>query len=167
MKKLTALRQHLIDAVPHLQRDPDQLLTFVEDGAIEFAPGPNLSHGYTFTAQIVLTDFADDIDTVMIPLLDWLGVYQPDLVPAEAVKFEAEILNNSAVDLALRVQITERVVAKRDCTTGQIHAHHRMPRVDTEQCPAERWQLLIKDDSTGSAYELVAEWDGPKGDGHG
>ncbi|SPJ33422.1 phage tail protein [Kushneria phyllosphaerae] len=163
MKKLTALRQHLLDAVPHLQRNPDQLLTFVEDGTIEFAPGPNLSHGYTFTAQIVLTDFADDIDTIMIPLLDWLAVYQPDLVPAEAVRFEAEILNNDAVDLALRVQINERVVAKRDCTTGQIHAHHRMPRFDTERCPTERWQLLIRDDNAGGEYEQVAEWQGPQG----
>ncbi|GHC17606.1 hypothetical protein GCM10010082_06080 [Kushneria pakistanensis] len=145
MKKLTALRQYLIDAVPHLQRDPDQLLTFVEDGTIEFAPGANLSHGYTFTAQLVLTDFADDVDTVMIPLLDWLAVYQPDLVPAEAIKFEVEILNNDAVDLALRVQITERVVAKRDCDTGQINISHRMPRFDIETCGPRRWQLMAND----------------------
>ncbi|MCM2973503.1 phage tail protein [Larsenimonas suaedae] len=145
MKKLTALRQYLIDAVPHLQRDPDGLLTFVEDGTIEFSAGPTLSHGYTFTAQLVLTDFADDVDTVMVPLLDWLAVYQPDLAPAEAVRFEAEVLSNSAVDLALRVQLTERVIAKKDCDTGKISVEHRMPRFDVDTCGPRRWQLMAED----------------------
>ncbi|OHV11204.1 phage tail protein [Kushneria phosphatilytica] len=162
MKKLTALRQYLIDAVPHLQRDPDSLLTFVEDGTIEFARGPNLSHGYTFTAQLVLTDFADEVDTIMIPLLDWLSVYQPDLDPQQAVSFEAEILNNSAVDLALRVQLTERVVAKRDCDTGQIRVDHRMPRFEREECPAPHWQMMIRAPGDED-YTPVAEWDTPGG----
>lgn len=165
MKKLNALRQHLIDAVPSLARDPSNLLTFVEDGSIEFARGPNLSHGYTYTAQLVLTDYAADIDAVMIPLLDWLSIYQPDLDPNQAVSFEAEILSNSAVDLALRVQLTERVVAKRDCDTGQIHAEHLMPRFEREECPAEHWQLLIRNAHIDGDYELIAEWDGPREQG--
>ncbi|OLO03343.1 phage tail protein [Salinicola socius] len=169
MKKLDALRQHLIDAVPGLSRDPDRLLTFVEDGSIEFARGPNLSHGYTYTAQLVLTDYAADIDAVMIPLLDWLSIYQPDLDPKQAVSFEAEILSNSAVDLALRVQLTERVVAKRNCRPGekrgQIHVEHRMPKFEREECPAEHWQLLIRNAHIDGDYELIAEWDGPREQG--
>lgn len=162
MKKLTALRQHLIDAVPHLQRDPDQLLTFVEDGTIEFAPGANLSHGYTFTAQLVLLDYAAEVDAVIVPLLDWLSVYQPDLTPAEALKFEAEILNNDAVDLALRVQLTERVVAKRDCDTGQIRLDHRMPSFDIESCGPRRWQLLSKDHKGDDEYRLLSDYASPE-----
>ncbi|WP_353981697.1 phage tail protein [Salinicola endophyticus] len=162
MRKLNALRQHLIDAVPALQHDPGRLLTFVEDGSIEFARGGNLSHGYSYTAQLVLTDYADAIDAIMIPLLDWLAAYQPDLPHEQAVSFEAEILSNSAVDVALRVQLSERVVARRDCATGQILAEHRMPRLDTEECPAERWQLLLRDADAGGDYTLIAEWDGPR-----
>lgn len=166
MKKLLALRQHLIDAVPGLARDPERLLTFVEDGSIEFARGENLSHGYTFTAQLILTDYAGDIDAVVIPLLDWLAVYQPDLTPAEALKFEAEILNNDAVDLALRVQLTERVVARRACDTGTITAEHRMPRFDVERCGPRDWQLLIRDAHASDDYRLIAEWQTPGGE-HG
>lgn len=162
MKKLTALRQYLIDAIPGLHRDPDRLLTFVEDGSIEFARGPNLSHGYTYTAQLVLTDYAGEIDAVIIPLLDWLSAYQPDLDPAQAVSFEAEILSNSAVDLALRVQLTERVVARRDCETGRIEAEHRMPRFEDPACPGVRWELLIRED-LGGDFVPVAEWDAPGG----
>lgn len=165
MRKLHALRQYLIDAVPALQRDPDRLLTFVEDGSIEFARGGNLSHGYSYTAQLVLTDYADAIDAIMIPLLDWLAVYQPDLPHEQAVSFEAEILSNSAVDVALRVQLSERVVAKRDCATGQIHAEHRMPRLEREECSAEHWQLLIRNAHIDGDYELIAEWDGPRENG--
>ncbi|WP_110675340.1 phage tail protein [Salinicola sp. RZ23] len=161
MRKLHALRQYMIDAVPALRRDPDRLLTFFEDGSVEFARGGNLSHGYSYTAQLVLTDYADAIDAIMIPLLDWLSVHQPDLPHEQAVSFEAEILSNSTVDVVLRVQLTERVVAKRDCATGQILAEHRMPRFDTEECPAERWQLLLRDTEAGGDYEHIAEWTGP------
>ncbi|WP_110710533.1 phage tail protein [Salinicola sp. CR57] len=161
MKKLNALRQHLIDAVPGVADDPDRLLTFVEGGSIEFARGSDLSHGYTYTAQLVLTDYTDEVDAIMIPLLDWLGTYQPDLDPKQAVSFEAKILSNGAVDLALRVQLTERVVARRDCATGQIHIEHRMPTFEREECPAEHWQLLIRNAHIDGDYELIAEWDGP------
>lgn len=165
MKKLTALRQHLIDAIPGLARDPGRLLTFVEEGSIEFARGRNLSHGYTYTAQFILTDYAGENDAVIIPLLDWLATYQPDLAPEQAVSFEAEILSNEAVDLALRVQLTERVVARRDCATGKIHAEHRMPAFEREECPAEHWQLLLRNAHVDGDYELIAEWDGPKENG--
>lgn len=163
MKKLHRLRAHLIDAVPALANDPDRLLTFVEEGSIEFRRGPNLTHEYQFTAQLVLTDFAADLDTIIVPLLQWLAEYQPDADPNEAVSFEAEILSNQSVDVALRVKLTERVLAKVDCTTGRIQVDHALPRFPPDGCPAERWQLLIRDSETATDYTLVAEWEGPHG----
>jgi len=160
MKKLHLLRTHLINAVPGLVRDPDRLLTFVEDGSIEFRRGANLSHEYQFAAQLVLTDFTDDLDTVMVPLLQWLAEYQPDADPTEAVSFEAEILSNQSVDVALRVRLTERVIAKVDCESGAIRVDHALPRFERDTCPATHWQLLLRDDVADSDYALVAEWDG-------
>ena len=158
MKKLHLLRTHLIEAVPGLARDPDRLLTFVEDGSIEFRRGANLSHEYRFAAQLVLTDFADDLDTVMLPLLQWLAEYQPDADPSEAVTFEAEILSNQSVDVALRVQLTERVIAKVDCVSGSIRVDHALPRFERDTCPATHWQLLIRDTQADTDYQLAAEW---------
>lgn len=158
MKKLHRLRAHLIDAVPALANDPDRLLTFVEEGSIEFRRGPNFTHEYRFTAQLVLTDFTADLDTLIVPLLQWLAEYQPDADPTEAVSFEAEILSNQSVDVALRVQLTERVLAKVDCGTGRIQVDHALPRFEPVGCPAPRWQLLIRDSETASNYTLVAEW---------
>ncbi|WP_136067088.1 phage tail protein [Modicisalibacter radicis] len=162
MKKLHLLRTHLINAVPGLARDPDRLLTFVEDGSIEFRRGENLSHEYQFAAQLVLTDFADDLDTVMLPLLQWLAEYQPDADPTEAVTFEAEILSNQSVDVALRVQLTERVIAKVDCDNGSIQVEHALPRFERDTCPTTHWQIYTREPGEQD-WMLTSEWDSPNG----
>lgn len=148
MKKLTSLRQHLIDACPALARDPDQLLTFIENGTLHFHLGENLSHSYSFTAQIVLLDFGADVDTVMVPLLHWLSIYQADLVPDEAVTFEAEILKHDAVDLSLSVRLTERVVVTRDADGNYLAEHQEDPRPVGEYGPMP-WELIIDDRHDG------------------
>lgn len=158
MIKLQSLRHHLLNAVPELKRNPEQLHTFVNDGKIKFARGQNLSHQYTVDAQIIITDYSGSLDTVMIPLLQWLNTYQPDLVEDEAVQIEAEILSNTHWDLALTVRLTERVVAKVNCETGDIDAHHRMPEYPADACPAKSWQLNIKHPGSYD-YTLEAAWD--------
>ncbi|WP_417329572.1 phage tail protein [Halomonas cupida] len=157
MKKLHLLRKHLIAAVPAFARDPERLLTFVEDGSIEFHRGPNLSHEYAFTAQLVLTDFAGDLDTVMLPLLQWLAEYQPDVEPSEALSFEAEILSNDAVDLALRLRLTERVIAQVDCHSGRIESEHVTIRFERDTCPAAQWQLFTREPGEDD-WNLTSEW---------
>lgn len=160
MNKLAGLRAHLIAAVPELQRGPEKLLTFVNDGRIAFHRGQHLSHEYRVDAQLVITDYSGELDTVMIPLLQWLSHYQPDLAPDEAVRLEAEILSSHAWDLALTVSLTERVVALVDCDTGTITSEHRMPEYPIEACPASRWQLYAKGPGEDE-HELESEWDSP------
>nr|WP_300309220.1 phage tail protein [Halomonas sp.] len=162
MKKLHLLRKHMMAAVPALTRDPGRLLTFVEEGSIEFHRGPNLSHEYAFTAQLVLTDFAEDLDTVMLPLLQWLAEYQPDVDPNEALSFEAEILSNNAVDLALRLRLTERVIAKVDCENGRIEAEHVTIRFERDICPAAQWQLFTREPGDDD-WTLTSEWEASRG----
>lgn len=162
MKKLHLLRAHLINAVPGLARDPDRLLTFVEEGSIEFRRGKDLTHEYRFTAQLVLTDFTGDLDTLMLPLLQWLAEYQPDADPGEAVSFEAEILNNKSVDLALRLRLTERVIAGVDCDTGRIQAEHSLPRFPSHPCMATHWQLATRE-MPDQEWHVAAEWKAPHG----
>ena len=160
MIKLQHLRAHLLASVPELARNPEQLHTFVNDGKVKFARGTNLSHQYAVDAQIIITDYSGSLDTVMIPLLQWLNTYQPDLIEDEAVQVEAEILSNTHWDLALTVRLTERVVAKVDCDTGHINAHHRMPEYPADACPAKSWQLHIRQPDSPD-YKLEAEWDSP------
>lgn len=157
MNKLLSLRQHLIAAVPEIERGPEKLLTFVNDGSVKFHRGQHLSHEYRVDAQIVVTDYAGELDTLMIPLLQWLSHYQPDLDPDEAVRLEAEILSNHAWDLALTVRLTERVVALVDCETGNITSEHRLPEYPIDACPAKHWQLYVKGPSDDE-YQLKSEW---------
>lgn len=162
MIKLHSLRQHLLSAVPELKRNPEQLHTFVNDGKVKFSRGQNLSHQYAVDAQIIITDYSGSLDTVMVPLLQWLNTYQPDLIEDEAVQLEAEILNNTHWDLALTVRLTERVVAKVDCDTGSINAEHRMPEYPVDACPARHWQLFVKGPSDAE-HQLKSEWESPEG----
>ncbi|WP_237673691.1 phage tail protein [Vreelandella profundi] len=160
MIKLQHLRAHILASVPELALNPEQLHTFVNDGKIAFSRGTNLSHQYAVDAQIIITDYTGSLDTVMIPLLQWLNSYQPDLDPDEAVQIEAEILSNTHWDLALTVRLTERVVAKVDCQTGSINAEHRMPEYPADACPAQHWQLYMRKFDTPD-YDLISEWDSP------
>lgn len=161
MIKLQSLRAHLLASIEELRRNPEQLHTFVNDGNIKFSRGTNLSHQYAVDAQILITDYSGPLDTVMIPLLQWLNTYQPDLVEDEAVQIEAEILNNTHWDLALTVRLTERVVAKVDCATGSINAEHRMPEFPADACPATHWQLYLRRPDTPD-FDLISEWDSPR-----
>lgn len=157
MKKLQALRSHLLQAVPDLQRGPEKLLTFIEDGAIRFHRGPNYSHQYTMPARIIITDYRGEVDAVIIPLLEWISRFEPDADPEQAIQLEAEILNNQAYDLMLTVTLKERVVAKADCEEGRIVAEHRMPEYEQEMCPATAWELYVRDPDSDE-HELVATW---------
>ncbi|MEQ9133310.1 MAG: phage tail protein, partial [Salinisphaeraceae bacterium] len=153
MRKLQHLRQHLLDRVAGLAANPDRLLTFVQDGAIEFHRGQHLSHEYQVPAQLVLTDYSGDLDEVMIPLLQWLSRYEPGLSPKDGLRFEAEILANNRWDLMLTVPLTERVVAVVNCDEGRIDVEHRLPEYDIEPCPAEHWRLYIRRPEVDQSYE--------------
>jgi len=151
MRKLQLLRQAIIDANPSLQRDPDQLLTFIEQGSIRFHVGEdvdNLSHQYTFTAQIVLLEFGGDVDAIIVPLLRWLSIYEPGLAPDDAVTFEAEVVKNNAVDLVLSVQLTERVVVYRNDQGAYVVEHRDDPRALEDYGP-RNWQLIIQHNPNG------------------
>lgn len=158
MRKLDALRQHLLDAVPDLKRNPDKMLTFVQNGRIKFHRGQHLSHEYIVPAQIIITDYSEDLDALIIPLLQWLNIYEPGIDPDEAISLEAEILNNHAYDIALSVQLTERVVAIVDCEAGTINADHRMPEYPIDACPSTHWTLYLRKLGMPNEYTVVAEW---------
>jgi hypothetical protein len=158
MKKLHSLRAYLVERIPDLKRNPDRMLTFIEDGSIEFHRGAHLSHEYRVPVRIVLTDHSGELDTVFIPLLQWLSRYQPDINPQEGITFQAELLSNKAWDLAIDVTLTERVVALVDCDAGTIHVDHRQPEYAIDPCAAGNWQLFIRDVEASEDYDLVAEW---------
>ncbi|MFG9064115.1 phage tail protein [Pseudomonas aeruginosa] len=128
MNKPSALRAHLLAAVPELHKNPDRLLVFIDNGTIRSTAAPGLSFEYSYTLNVILTDYAGHPDAVAIPLLAWLLVNQPELLTnlekgKTAIAFEADVLDNSKVDLSLKLPLTERVIVKKQ-DDGSLQVSH-------------------------------------------
>ncbi|SFB45463.1 P2 phage tail completion protein R (GpR) [Pseudomonas sp. NFIX10] len=119
MNKPESLRTHLLATIGELKHNPDRLLIFIDNGKVRCTAAASLSFEYSFDLQVILTDFAGHPDSVMLPVLCWLKVNQADLLEnlnksAEGIQFEADILDNSKVDLSLTLPLTERVIVGKD-----------------------------------------------------
>lgn len=118
MKKPQSLRSHLLDAIQELRRDPERILIFVDEGTLRSTMANGLSFEYAYTLNMILTDYAGDLATISIPVLDWVRVNQSNLMAnldnvKAGIKFEAEVLANDKVDLAIQIPLTERVIVKK------------------------------------------------------
>ncbi|RMT70248.1 hypothetical protein ALP29_03633 [Pseudomonas syringae pv. avii] len=155
MNKPDSLRSHLLGAVPDLRHNPDRLLIFIDNGKVRCTAAISLSFEYTYDLQIILTDYAGHPDSVMLPLLGWLRVNQSELLvnldkSADGIKFEADVLDNSKVDLSLSLPLTERVVVKKQAD-GTFQVSHPEEPQYTEYEESGPIQLFANG-------ELVAEW---------
>lgn len=97
--KPNSLRQHLAAAIPDLQRDPDRLLVFADEGNVVANAIASLSFDYRFKLNLIMTDYAGDADAIMVALLAWLKVDQLDLLANEegrkhGIAFEVNFNNH-------------------------------------------------------------------------
>lgn len=155
MIKPTSLRNHLLAAVPGLSRNRDQLKIFVDGGSIRCTAAAGLSFEYSYTVELLLTDYPGSADAVAIPLLAWVRQHQSELLAnqnkhAESIKFEVEILNNDLADMSIRLPLTERVIVKPQAD-GTLQVSHPAEPALTEALPAGPIQLIANG-------ELIAEW---------
>jgi len=133
MLKPASLRAALVAALPDFARDPDRLVIFAEKGRIAARPSAhgvpaNLNFEYRYDLRVILLDFAGHTDQVILPVLRWLSINQPDLLQArvtanEAITFEAEFLSQSAADIELTLRLTEAVRIEEHANGG-IDFHH-------------------------------------------
>ncbi|WP_024778253.1 phage tail protein [Pseudomonas corrugata] len=158
MNKPDSLKAHLLATVAELKHNPDRLLIFIDNGKIRCTAAASLSFEYSFDLQVILTDYAGHPDSVMLPLLGWLSVNQSELLEnlnksAEGIQFEADILDNSKVDLSLTLPLTERVVVGID-VDGNTTVHHPG---EPQQVPAFLDPAWIP-----GAQDTGSEWVVPK-----
>jgi len=157
MKKPDSLRSHILAAVKELQRDPERMLIFTDKGNVRCTGVSGLSFEYVYDLNFILTEYAGDLDAVMIPLLDWVRVNQSELLinldkNKEAFKFETVILNNDTVDLSLTFPVTERVIVKRQ-DDGKLNIS--FPDEPQYETALDSQQMQLIDNQTG---EVLAEW---------
>src|SRR5690554_2201326 len=106
MNKPASLRTHLKAAVPELRNSPDRLHVFADNGTLRSTAAPGLSFEYAYTLNLIFTDYAGHLDAIAIPLFAWLLVNQRELMEnldrvKDAVKFEADLIDNTKVDLSI------------------------------------------------------------------
>lgn len=169
MLKPASLREHLCRALPDLARDPERLMVLIPKGSIQSTLTAALSYEYSYTLRLIVLDFAGHADAVMAPLLIWLRTHQSDLLDnpekrAQAIRFEAEFLSTTTMDLVIELDLTERVLARpRPEQPGALNLVHvaepahislhtpagQLPQGDPGR---EHWSFWLKD-------QLLAEWD--------
>ncbi|KAF0182661.1 MAG: hypothetical protein FD163_2526, partial [Hyphomonadaceae bacterium] len=78
-----------------------------------------LSFEYFYTLEVILVDFAHEPETVILPILAWLQINQPDLLQNHqnansAISFEAQILDAGLYDISLTLELTEVIVTTKN-----------------------------------------------------
>lgn len=168
MLKLNSLRATILAAVPRLQQDPAQVIVLTgEDGRVISTGTDSLSFELHYTALVWVLGLTEHPDTVIVPVLAWHKMQQPELYAdpaktAAAFRFAAQSLEDlDAIDLQLQLQITERVIVQHDQATGTVTAAHHAPEpgpIGFSDKP-EHWQLdLLHPDGQ---RETLAEFEGP------
>ncbi|WP_148716690.1 phage tail protein [Chitinolyticbacter meiyuanensis] len=128
MLKPNSLRATLLASVPGLSVDPDRLQIFLDEGRIIATGTRSHSFEYAYTLNAIVTEYAGHADAIVVPVLQWLRLNQPDLLDnpdkrRDGFTFEADLLSHGGVDLSLKIQLTERVVV-REGTDGSLIAEH-------------------------------------------
>ncbi|WP_312203816.1 phage tail protein [Mixta calida] len=127
MLKPKQLREALTNSVPLLARNPDSLNIFIDSGRIASTLASSLSFEYQYQLNLVITDYADNIDLVMVPVLAWLRENQPDIMATEEKRrtgftFKVDVLSDTLCDISIDLQLTERVLVKQD--GDALHVDH-------------------------------------------
>jgi hypothetical protein len=162
VKKPDELRRVLLAHVPELGRDADKLSIFIDRGGIAARAG-SLGFEYRYTLNVVVQDYAGEVDALMVPVLAWIAEAQPDLLEravaggTEPFRFESEILDGDAADVSIYIELTEGVIVKPK-EGGGFTAERVDDRPPADEfpdvCCVPLWQLFLRD-------QLVAQSSDP------
>lgn len=111
MRKLQNARDHLL-ASP-LGIAADKLLTFAEKGVVTSYQGVahhNPDFMVSYTANLILTDFAGEPLDLFFVMLQWLRRECPGAKP-DALHFHVDVIDTRKVDVSLQLELTETVTA--------------------------------------------------------
>jgi hypothetical protein len=153
MLKPKQLREVLTKCVPLLQRNPDSLNMFIDNGRMVSTLASSLSFEYQYQLNLVVTDYDGDLDLLVVPVLAWLRENQPDIMATEEKRrsgftFNADVISDTLIDISMNLQLTERVIVKDE--GGAMHVNHigEPPLPENNSRPT---QLYVHG-------ELVSEW---------
>lgn len=161
MNKPNNLRRHLIAANPDLRNNPDKLLMFADKGQVVAAGGASLSFEYQYSFNIIITDYQGDTNAIVVPLLAWVAVNQPELLynpdlRKTGISFEIDYNNQTTLDLSINLAITERIIVTKDGNTNTITITQPPEPQFAPDYTHDFWQLYTAKPNAQNA--LLAEW---------
>lgn len=135
MKKPNQIRKALEESNPFFVQNPDSLQLYTDGGQVICTGAKSLSYEYRYTLNIIVTDYADDIARIIVPVLAYLRVNQPELFEnpqrrENGFKFITDYNNNDTLDLSIEIQLTERVVQKTAADGDAILQYEPEPTWD-------------------------------------
>ena len=153
MLKPKSLRKALYDAVPKLRTNPDMLRIFIDSGVIGATLAASLSFVNCYTLNVIVEDYPDDIDLLLVPIGAWLRENQPDIMTTDEGKkkgftYFADINNDDSYDISISLQLTERTLVKE--VDRALHVSH-VPEPSLPEPVARPMELYING-------ELVSAW---------
>ncbi|MCY7297455.1 phage tail protein [Alteromonas sp. a30] len=153
MKKLASLREHLLSA--SLNIEAENLLTFAQEGQIISHQGSANQHfELQYHAVIIITAYGGDAAQIAHLVLTWLDQHQPHA--ANAIKFDADIINNESVDLSLAVKLSE-IIKVEHKPEGTYLTTCDEPQLDTTLAQATEWNLSIRQNPNGPPESALSE----------
>lgn len=127
LHKPTSLRTLLLAKVPVLKDNPDLLSMFIDKGKVVSRATASLSFQYRYTLNMVVQDYAGDIDALILPILLWIQQEEPELlerVPHEPLTYESEILDADSADVSILLELSERVLVAWSEEHGKYAVTH-------------------------------------------
>lgn len=117
MKKPEQIRELLEQHSLLIKNNPDKLHIFIEDGDVISTAAKSLSFEYQYKLNIIILDYAESIDYLMVPIIAWMYVHQNEKMGnsdlrQDAIKLEIEQLNNKSCDVGITLSLTERVIVQ-------------------------------------------------------
>lgn len=127
MLKADALRAVVMDRIPWLKENPDQLMICVRKGNVVATGMPAASFEYRYTLELLVMDYPGDLDELSIAILAWANKHQPDLIfnsdrRTQGIAFEADILSSDCADILFSMTTTDAVKVEKD-GTGRLTPH--------------------------------------------
>lgn len=156
MRKPDTLKALLLASIPALAERPENLLMFIDKGKVACRATRSLSFEYRYKLNIVVQDYAGDVDALFVPILAWVADNQPDLLERdqqEPFTFESEILDSDCADVSIDLELTERVRVDRLAGGGLSITHLDEPsRVDAFPGVdgVSLWQGVLADVAAGT-----------------
>lgn len=154
MLKPTSLRTQLEAASAWLRGNPEKLLVNIEAGHLRLTGSTSRSFEYRYTLVLTVLDFPEHPSSLFVPLIQWLELHQSELIfnpglQEQGLRFEADILNNTTADLAIRLQLTERV--RVTLNPDGTHTAEHLPE-PTDPLAGYTWQAEFPNPEASPAW---------------